>query len=123
MTGSATRTRNPDQAARPEARPVLAPRPRTPPGATQQRRSADDDGNSYAPTSIAVVMTVVLDTTTLDYDVDPEATSIRLGRAGALVLMIDDRALLRLAVLTNEAAAAMRKARGEPVPAHPLTNP
>jgi len=62
------------------------------------------------------VLTVVTpDTASVAYDVYPEeVTSIRLGDAGALGLMIGDRALVKLTVLLNDAARAMRTARTAP---------
>jgi len=80
-----------------------------------QRRSGDEEGTTYGPTSVAAVMTIVVPhATSARYDVCPEATSIRLGAGAALGLMIGDRALVRLAVLLTDAARAMHEARGDP---------
>ena len=96
----------------PGARPVLAPRPQIPPGTTTHRCSGDEQGNSYAPTTVAASLTIVVpDANSAVYDVFPEATNIRLGAAGALGLMIGDRALVRLAVLLNEAVHAAQTTR------------
>jgi hypothetical protein len=58
-----------------------------------------------------VLTVAVSDTASVDYDVYPEATSIRMEDAGALGLMIGDRALVKLAVLLNEATRALSATR------------
>jgi len=112
MTGPVAAPHTTVQTCRLTARPVLAPRPQIPPGATNQRRSLNDEGTSCAPTSIATVLTVaVSDTDSMACDVCPENTSIRMGDAGALGLTIGDRALVKLAVLLNDAANALNAVR------------
>jgi hypothetical protein len=95
-------------------RRVIAPRPQTPPGASVVCRSGDEEGRCYACTAIALTVVVTLPgADAVTCYVDPESTSVLFEHAQAQHLQFTDAALLRFALVVNEAVRAMRQSREE----------
>ncbi|HEY0808343.1 MAG TPA: hypothetical protein VGD84_24965 [Pseudonocardiaceae bacterium] len=94
-------------------RRVLAPRPLTPPSATSRPYPDGHGGLLYTSTSISLTVAItVRDHHLCRYEVYPESTSICIDHVEPLHLQFEDAALLKLAILANEAVHALRHARG-----------
>jgi hypothetical protein len=96
-------------------RRVLASRPLTPPSATSRPYAGGHEGLLYTSTSISLTVAVTVgDNHLCRYEVYPESTSIYIEQGTSLHLQFEDAALVKLAILADEAAHAMRLARRDP---------
>jgi len=93
------------------------PPPQAPAAAPAKHQAFDGDATRYAPTLVSLdAGAFIEDTCPMSYDVEDDKTYFYLGSANTVLsVAFSDRALLKIAVVANQAAQAMLRTRGKPL--------